>query len=205
MRIEGLHIYIESLKLDDVFEMRKWGEHENPLLEDYNFPMMNDSEIRVWYKMKTNKASNKYFSIKDKNDTLIGYMGMKDIKFLRRISTLGIVLDPNKVDQGYGTEILETFLHHYFTQMRMRKMLLEVSAFNKRAYRLYEKIGFVQDKEYIEEFFNQYLDLDDPYYLEEESSFEVVSGNIYTYIYKMSLTRKRFFQMREKSEIQTRS
>lgn len=205
MKIRGLRIDIDSLKLDDVFEMRKWGIHENPLLEDYNFPVMNDSEIRTWYRMKTNSPYNKYFSIKDKNGSLIGYMGMKNIKILRRSSTLGLVLDPDKVEQGYGTEILETFLYHYFTKMRMRKMILEVSAFNKRAYRLYEKIGFIKYKEYIEEFFNQYLDLNDSYYLEEKSSFEIVSENIYNYIYKMSLTRKRFFELRENREIQTRS
>lgn len=205
MKIIGLRIDIERLKVDDVFRMRNWGTHENPLLEDYNFPQMNDREIRIWYRMKTNKPYNKYFSIKDKTGTLIGYMGMKNIKIIRRSSTLGLVLDPDKMEQGYGTEILETFLHHYFTQMKMRKMILEVSVFNKRAYRLYEKIGFVKYKEYIEEFFNQYLDLTDSYYLEEKSSFEIVSDNIYNYIYKMSLTKKRFFQLRETRQLENRS
>ncbi len=206
MKIRGLRIDIDRLRLQDVFDMRKWGQHENPLLEDYNFPHMNDSEVKVWYKIKTNNPYNKYFSIKDKNGVLIGYMGIKSIKVFRRISTLGIVLDPDKINNGYGTEILETFLHHYFTKMKMKKMILEVSAFNKRAYRVYEKMGFEKKYMYREEFFDQGLDLNDPYYLKEKYSFEIIAGDLYSYIYKMSLSKKRFFALREKVEyIQYRS
>lgn len=205
LKIKGLRIDIDKLKIEDVFDMRKWGMHENPLLEDYNFPDMNDSEIKVWHRMKISGISNKYFSIRDKDNVLIGYMGIKDIKIFRRVSTLGLVLDANKMNQGYGTEVLETFLHDYFTEMKMKRMILEVSAFNKRAYRLYEKMGFIKNYMYRDEFFNQYLDLEDPYYLEEKHSFEILNGKLYNYIYKMTLTKKRFFELRENHELQLRS
>ena len=205
MKIKGLKVDIEKLELKDVFDMRKWGIHENPLLEDYNFPMMNDNEINIWYKMKTARLSDKYFAIKDKEGILIGYMGIKDIKIFRKVSTLGIVLDPDKINQGYGTDVLETFLNHYFTDMKMKKMLLEVSLFNKRAYNLYKKMGFEIDKKYKEEFFDQHMDLRDPYYLKEESSFEISGEKIYNYIYKMSLTRKRYLENIEIKELEYRS
>lgn len=198
LKLKGSRIEIDKLKLEDVFCMREWGTHENPLLEDYNFPDMNDSEIKVWFRMKTCNPCNKYYSIKNSDSgNLIGYMGIKDIKILRKNSTLGIVLDPNQTDKGYGTEILYTFLEYYFTEMKMRKMELEVAKFNKRAYKLYEKVGFEKKKVYLEEFFNQYLDLNDPYYVKEKSSFEIKCEKIYNYIYEMTLTKKRFFETRE--------
>ena len=177
--------------------MREWGTHKNPLIEDYNFPPLNDKEIKMWYVKKANKMLNKYYGIRNEEGKLIGYMGIKNIRRIKRESTLGIVLDPNYVDKGYGTEILDTFLRYYFTEMKMRKMLLEVAEFNKRAYSVYEKIGFKPIGYYLDEFFDSGLDLSDPYYLEEKSSFVITDKKIYNYIYKMVLDKKRFFELRK--------
>lgn len=197
MEVKGKRITIRELKLEDVFSMKNWGFHENTLIEDYNFPPMNDKEIKLWYKMKTDRLFNKYYGVLNENNQLIGYMGIKDIKVVRRESTLGIVLDPNNVDKGYGTEILDTFLQYYFTEMKMRKMILEVAEFNKRAYRVYEKIGFLPIGYYLDEFFDSELDLTDPYYLEAKSSFVITDKKIYNYIYKMVVDKKRFFKLRK--------
>ena len=196
MEIKGKRITISKLELQDVYQMRSWGVHENPLIEDYNFPPMDDDEIKIWHRNKTNTIFNKYYSIKDKKGKLIGYMGIKDIKRLRRQSTLGIVLDPNNVDKGYGTEILETFLNFYFGEMKMRSMLLEVAEFNKRAKRVYEKMGFKPIGYYLDEFFDSRLDLSNSYYLKEESSFVIKGKKIYNYIYKMKLDRKDYIGSR---------
>lgn len=197
MKIKGTRIVIDKLRVEDVFAMRNWGNHENPLLEDYDFPDMNDHEIKIWHRMKTSNPLDRYFSIKDNDGILIGYMGMKSIKIFRRFSTLGLVLDPAKMNRGYGTEVLEVFLSKYFTEMKMKKMILEVSAFNKRAYRLYEKMGFKKNYMYKEEFFDQYLNFSDPYYQDEKDSFEIIDGKLYNYIYRMTLTKKRFLELQE--------
>lgn len=197
MKIEGKRIIIGKLKLEDVYQMRSWGFHKNPLIEDYNFPPMSDDEIKLWYRRKTNSISNKYYGIKNKDGRLIGYMGIKEIKRIRRQSTLGIVFDPNNVDKGYGTETLETFLNYYFTEMKMKSMLLEVAEFNRRAYRVYEKIGFKPIGYYLDEFFDSRLDLSNSYYLKEESSFVIKDKKIYNYIYKMKLDKKDFMKLRE--------
>lgn len=197
MEIRGKRITIGELKLEEVYQMRSWGVHENPLIEDYNFPPMDDDEIKIWYRSKTNTMSNKYYAIKNEDDKLIGYMGIKEIKRLRRQSTLGIVMDPSNVDKGYGTETLETYLNYYFTEMKMRSMLLEVAEFNRRAYRVYEKMGFKPIGYYLDEFFDSRLDLTNSYYLKEKSSFVIKHKKIYNYIYKMKLDKRNFIKLRE--------
>ena len=196
MEIIGKRVSIDKLKLQDVFEMRSWGFHENPLIEDYNFPPMNDDEIKLWFKRKTDTIFNKYYGVKNEEGKLIGYMGIKDIKRLRRQSTLGIVFDPNYINKAYGTETLESFLIYYFTEMKMKSMILEVAEFNRRAYKLYEKMGFKPVGYYLDEFFNSALDLRDPYYVEEKSSFVIKGEKIYNYIYKMKLDKKDFIGLR---------
>ena len=197
MKIQGKRVIIRELKLDDIYQMRQWGSHTNPLIEDYNFPPMSDSEIKLWYKRKTKSRYNKYYGIRNEEEKLIGYMGIKEIKFFRRESTLGIVFDPNYVDKGYGTETLILFLNYYFTEMKMKSMILEVAEFNRRAYRVYEKLGFKSIGYYLDEFFDSNLDLSSPYYIEEESSFVIKNKKIYNYIYKMKLDRMEFIKLNQ--------
>ena len=192
MKIIGERIFIRPLRVEDVFNMRKWGVHKNPLLSDYNFPEMSDRQIQKWYEVKTKSFFNKYFAILTKEDRLIGYMGIKEIKFLKKESTLGIVFDPDLLDSGYGTETLKYFLKEYFNQMNMKKMYLEVSEFNKRARRVYEKMGFKYNGYYLEEFFDWDLDLQSPYFKEVESCFVINGKKIYNYVYSMKLDREDF-------------
>ena len=196
MKIKGRRIIIEKLKLEDVYKMRSWGVHENPLIEDYNFPPMNDIEIKIWFRKKTNTLHNKYYGVKNEEGKLIGYLGIKEIKRFWRQSTLGIVIDPSNVDKGYGSEILETYLNYYFGEMKMKSMLLEVAEFNKRAYRVYEKMGFKPVGYYLDEFFNSGLDLTNSYYLKEKSSFVIKGKKIYNYIYKMKINKRDFIKLR---------
>lgn len=192
MEIRGEKTIIRDLKLDDVYKMRLWGYHDNPLISDYNFPELTDEEIVRWYKAKTNKWNNKYFAIFSKNEELIGYLGIKDIKIFKKESYLGLVFDPNFVSKGYGTDAFKRFLHYYFGEMGMKRMYLEVAEFNKRAYRLYEKMGFKPDGYYLDKFFNQRLDLHNSYYLKEESSFVISKEKLYNYIYRMRLDKDDF-------------
>lgn len=192
MEIIGDRITIRPLSLEDVFNMKKWGMHKNPLLSDYNFPDMSDSQIRKWYDMKTRSFFNKYFGIALKDGRLIGYMGIKEIKLLRKESTLGIVFDPNFLNMGYGTETLKYFLRYYFTQMNMKRMYLEVSEFNNRAQKVYKKMGFENSGYYLEEFFDDDLDLNNPYFKDVQSCFVINEKKIYNYIYKMKLDKEVF-------------
>ena len=194
MDIRGKRIIIRKLELDDCYKMRMWGFHDNPLIEDYNFPPLTDKEIVKWYKNKTSSFKNKYFGIFNEDNLFIGYMGIKDIKRFKRESTLGIVFDPNFVGKGYGTETLGYFLQYYFDEMRMKRMHLEVAEFNKRAYRLYEKMGFKPEGYYLDYFFNQKLDLNNSYYLKAQSCFVISNKKLYNYVYRMRLDKEDFLR-----------
>ena len=193
MDIKGSRITIRPLTLDDVYKMRLWGYHDNPLLADYNFPCMTDKEIIKWHKYKTNSWRSKYYGVFNEYEKFIGYIGIKDIKKFKKESTLGIVFDPNYISMGYGTETLITFLKYYFTELDMKRMYLEVAEFNKRAHKLYENMGFIQEGYYLDVFFDQKINMNNQYYLNNESSFVISDKKIYNYIYRMRLEKEEFF------------
>lgn len=194
MKIKSKRLTIRPLIIEDVYRMRSWGRHETPLLGDYNFPDMTDKEIQKWFRYKTYKWTNKYYGVINEENKLIGYMGIKGIKRIKRESTLGIVFDPNYMNRGYGTETLVLFLKYYFKEMKMKSMYLEVAEFNRRAYRVYEKLGFKNVGYYLDLFHDSSLNLNNPYFIQEKSSFVITDKKIYNYIYKMKINKKDFIE-----------
>lgn len=77
-------------------------------------------------------------------------------------------------------------------------MILEVNEFNKRALRVYEKLGFKNEAYYIDEYIDQTLDLDNKYYLESKDAFVISNGKIYSRIYQMKVRNIDFINIREK-------
>ena len=196
MIIKGKRILISPLKIEDVKTMRSWGVHDTILLGDYNFPYESDREIKKWFKYKTFTIRNKYFGVHNEEGILLGFIGIKNKKFFRRSSFLGIVFDPRHLNKGYGTESLETFLPFYFGEMNMKVLYLEVAEFNKRAIRVYEKLGFASTEYYLDMFQVEGVDKSHPEIIQEESCFVFKGEKIYNYIYKMKLTKDKFIELK---------
>jgi diamine N-acetyltransferase len=55
---------------------------------------------------------------------------------------LGISFNPQRLNEGLGTDGLWAFLGYYFGAFGMTTLFLDVAAFNRRAQRVYEKCGF---------------------------------------------------------------
>ncbi|MBS4536965.1 GNAT family N-acetyltransferase [Clostridium sp. D2Q-11] len=181
-------VSINKLRLEAVYEMRNWGRHESMLFRDYNFPNMTDKEIQQWYKYKARARNKKCYGIRNEEGKLIGYLTIREIKKVRKLATLGLVLDPNYMNKGYGTEALLDFLEHFFYTLNMNKMILQVAKFNKRAITCYEKCGFAITKEFYKLMDSQDIDLE--YELSREEiyeNFKTKKDRIHMGYYKMEL------------------
>ena len=177
--IVGKRVTIRPLELEDVYAMQDWGKHEEPFFSDYNFPKLKDEEIRQWYKDRTFKKNRKSFAILNENGDTIGYLTIRNIKKLKKQATLGITLDANFVNRGYGTEALNIFLDYFFNELKM-----------KRAIRCYEKNGFRKTGEYLKK-----LDIKTYNVLLKERHYDLIDGfvfkkgNLYCCYYEMKLSK----------------
>lgn len=189
MELEGKNLKLAPLTMEDAYDMRSWGQHENKLLADYNFPYINDTEVKTWFRFKTLNWRNSYFSVRNRDGRLVGYMGIKNRRLFKKTAFLGIVFDPDHVNKGLGTEALEIFLTFYFEKLKMKALFLEVAEFNSRAIRVYEKLGFKKTAYYLDPFPDQRIDRSDPELLRWKSCFVIDGEKIYNYIYEMKLTK----------------
>ncbi|KNF07145.1 acetyltransferase, GNAT family [Gottschalkia purinilytica] len=188
--IKGHRVKILPLKLEHVFKMKNWGKYQSLLFEDYNFPDLNDREVKKWFDIKTSEKTSKNFIVINENEIIIGYVAIKNIKKLNKSSTLGITFDYNYINKGYGTDTILAMLDYYFNVMKMRTMYLDVAKHNKRAIRCYEKCGFKKINEYIMEMKNPHIDINSKEIIELRDNFIVENNQIYEYYYKMKISKK---------------
>ncbi|BCG87094.1 aminoglycoside N(6')-acetyltransferase [Mesorhizobium sp. 113-3-9] len=75
--------------------------------------------------------------------TLIGEAVLNGIDWPNKAASFRIAIwAATGRDKGYGTEAAALLLHHGFEALGLNRIELEVYAFNPRARRVYEKLGF---------------------------------------------------------------
>ncbi|WP_432405848.1 GNAT family N-acetyltransferase [Wukongibacter sp. M2B1] len=193
---------VRKLEREDVDRMLLWGKHESPEFLHYNFPNLSEAERDLWYRIKARDYRKRCFAIEDMKDNLVGYISLRNIKFFRRQSELGIVFDPSKLSKGYGTDGLCTFLDLYFNDLKMRILVLKVAKFNKRALRCYEKCGFEISGEVFHEFEEQNLGTSTMRRIEQTNEgFAIENGKLMTNYYSMYITREKYLFHKENKEL----
>lgn len=80
------------------------------------------------------------------DDRLIGYIGLFDIQWHAGTAFVGIGIGERDYwGKGYGTDAMRLIVRYAFEALHLRRVGLDVFAYNERAYRSYVKSGFVEE------------------------------------------------------------
>lgn len=186
-----MKLEFRKMQLKDVYQFEQWGFHTDPRFFQYNFPYIESWEFKAWYQAKQKWLTRKVYGLFIE-DYPLGFVTLKHINWFMRRAELGIAIDPNHLSEGFGTELLKRFLNHVFTKFPIKTMTLRVAAFNHRARKSYEKIGFevktvrkepFEEQTYKEEILAKYPDL-----------FELVEGVLVTEFIIMTIDQNDFYR-----------
>ena len=87
-----------------------------------------------------------YAITRNGDPTYIGEAVLNEINWRNRAASFRIALAGSRFfGQGYGTEATRLIVTYGFEQLGLHRIELEVFAFNPRAQRVYEKVGFVRE------------------------------------------------------------
>ncbi|MDF2629784.1 MAG: putative acetyltransferase [Symbiobacteriaceae bacterium] len=91
-------------------------------------------------------SSSPDFGIIERGGRLVGSVRLWRVSERNRSAMLTIFIGEKQAwNRGYGQDALRLALRHAFTNMGLHRVELNVFAFNERAIRCYERVGFVRE------------------------------------------------------------
>jgi RimJ/RimL family protein N-acetyltransferase len=137
-------VHIRKWQSRDDEVQRTWPRYKDPCHTLWNIPRTNSMYGGLFSSFSYASGSNSRYvwAVEDMHQTLIGRISLRDVEKFTRRARLGISLSGAYTGQGLGTEALVLFLEHFFETLGFNTMVLDVAAFNRRAVRCYESLGF---------------------------------------------------------------
>ncbi|MBM3457457.1 MAG: GNAT family N-acetyltransferase [Armatimonadetes bacterium] len=140
--VSGTRTRVREFQRADVDRWIAWPPHRDLLFHGYNPPLLSLRERDRYYHERAVAPTARQYAVDDLQGQLIGRISLRELDWEAGISVLGITFHAGRLGQGYGTDALHAFLEYYFSTRTMQALFLDVAAFNQRAQRLYEKVGF---------------------------------------------------------------
>jgi len=145
-KLSGTKCYLSPIDVNDAETYTRWLNDleitENLTLAAAVIPLEGEKELLQ--KLAAGSTTQQdYAIINAENDTLIGNAGLININHLHKTAEAGIFIgDKSCWGKGFGTEALSLLIDYAYTVLNLHNIFLKTYAFNKRAIRCYEKIGF---------------------------------------------------------------
>lgn len=146
MLFKSSKIKLRKITSDDSILYNKWRNDTevmtstNPFLDLYN---MEETEEFVNQVILGSNSSKSYIILEYKTERPIGIISLINIDYKNRNGEC--IIDIGEKDywgKGYATEAMRLLLDYGFLEMNLHRIYLKVFSFNKKAIKLYEKMGF---------------------------------------------------------------
>jgi RimJ/RimL family protein N-acetyltransferase len=108
-------------------------------------PISEAMEERWFEQMLEHHGRDRWFFVicRTADDRPLGSIDLHDVDLRNGTCSLGIAIgDPDDTGQGYGSDALRALVGFAFAQLRLERVELDVYAYNDRARRVYERVGF---------------------------------------------------------------
>lgn len=145
----GRVIRLAAPRPDDAEIMARWSENADYLrLVDTDYARPRSARD---FEEKGDDAPGRHDTIEFRlrtvtDDRLVGFIAIHNIEWNNQVAELSLGIgDSADWDRGYGTEALRLALRYAFEELNLYRVGLDVIAYNTRAIRVYEKVGFVRE------------------------------------------------------------
>lgn len=143
----GERLYLRPLEEEDIDRCLVWiNDPEITAMVALRFPF-NRAREREWFATLYKDDRNIALAIVLKDgDRHIGNCGLHQIAYPNRHAQFGIMIgEKEEWDEGYASEASRLILDYGFDQLGLHRISLQVYAYNLRAQRVYEKLGFTRE------------------------------------------------------------
>ncbi len=140
--VSGSRTRIREFERADVDRWLSWPRHNDLLFEGYNPPQLSTRQRDLYHRQRALAPDTRQYAVDDLDGQLVGRISLREANWEVGFAVLGVSFHPSRLNQGFGSDALTAFLTYYFGTLTMQALYLDVAAFNRRAHRVYEKVGF---------------------------------------------------------------
>lgn len=143
-KLSGERCYLSPIDLDDAPKYAAW---------------LNDPEVTAGLTLASAVVSlagerealarlakdHNYAIVDAASDGLVGNVGLMDVDHLHRTAEIGIFIGDKRFwGKGYGREAMALLIDYAYARLNLNNIMLRVYAYNERALRSYEALGFTK-------------------------------------------------------------
>ncbi|MBS4172171.1 GNAT family protein [Bacillus sp. FJAT-49736] len=142
--LEGNRIYLRRVENEDIDHYL--AAVSNPTIRKLTGTtdfLTRQTFENVFNKWSTDDSRMDLMICLQENDQVIGDLAILDIEHQGRKGSFRIAItDEEYTSKGYGTEALRLIIEYMFNTLNLRRISINVYAYNQRAIATYEKLGF---------------------------------------------------------------
>ncbi|WP_349408919.1 GNAT family protein [Pseudalkalibacillus sp. SCS-8] len=143
---KGERVYLGRFTEEDLDKVSEWyhdDEYMRCMDAAPSFPLLK-RDFKDWVELKPREQKSYLFAIRMiEDDRVVGWVDLDDILWPHRNAWLAIGIGERSLwDQGLGYETMELVLNFAFLELNLHRIQLTVFSYNKRAIKLYERLGF---------------------------------------------------------------
>ncbi|MBS7344138.1 MAG: GNAT family N-acetyltransferase [Caryophanon sp.] len=138
-------VYLRPLQMQDAPQILASTEDEEIRYFTSTTDHFTVEAIEAFIMRAATDRSRMDFAICHKEtDALLGEVSLLDVDEKNKRGAMRISLHSlDDANKGYGTEAMLHFIRYVFEDVQLNRLELQVLAYNPRAKRVYEKVGFV--------------------------------------------------------------
>ncbi|WP_293960497.1 GNAT family N-acetyltransferase [uncultured Fusobacterium sp.] len=150
MQLTGNKIILRLVEEEDSYFILKLRQNKelNKYISSTDITVEQQKEWIKKYKIREENKEEYYFIILNKEmNQPCGTVRIYNIDKINKVATWGsFILDFTRPD-GASKEVIDISLNFVFKELKLKKIELDVRKANKKAIHIYEKNGFIREKE----------------------------------------------------------
>ncbi|EST38194.1 hypothetical protein N566_08790 [Streptomycetaceae bacterium MP113-05] len=146
--LDGEQVMLRPVAGDDVAALMPMFEDEQTmrLTGSHGGEELDEARLRAWYGTRTDQDDRLDLAVVEKaTGDVVGEAVLNEWDADNESCNFRIAFVPGAHGRGLGTEATRLSVGYGFEELGLHRISLEVYAFNPRARRVYEKVGFVSE------------------------------------------------------------
>jgi RimJ/RimL family protein N-acetyltransferase len=135
-----------SMKLIDEKDLRFLLDIRNDSWKTLGtIDMINSTKQKDWYNNILSDPTKNYYIVYNAIGIKVGVIRMDEIDYINRSARVGCDIHNQFQKAGNAQKAMKMIIYYSFNYLNMNRLWLMVMESNKKAYHIYQKVGFIEE------------------------------------------------------------